>query len=227
MSGAVLTLVYPGPFATAQLETLRLEEHGLTVRHLFQEALPREVTARAYARALYERCRLSEVDVATIVSYCTAGEIAGELSLMCARRTGKRARMIRINPEFPTLDVLVRTIEAGLRHPLPRPDVGELTLDGLTLQLFEELEQELTEKLLERVGGSGQVARDLGRMQIDWVVHLVAAGRTTSRPDMAEELHLTASDHPCAAECPASHVVVCDDSADLFSTPAVTEAIRG
>jgi hypothetical protein len=227
MSGIVLTLVYPGPFATAQLETLRLEEHGFTVRHMFQETLPREVTAHAYARALYERCRLSEVDVASIVSYCAAGEIAGELALMCARGSARRVRMIRINPEFPTLDVLVRTIEAGLRHPLPRPNVGDLTLDGLTLQLFEELEKELTDKLLERVGGSGQAARDLSRMQVDWVVHLVAAGRTTSRLDMAEELHLTASDHPCASECPARHVVVCDDSADVFSAPAVIEAIRG
>ena len=226
MTGTVLTLVYPGPYATAQLEKLGLEQHGLTVRHLFQEALPREVTALDYATVLFERCDLAATDVSTIVSYCAAGEIARELLPMCARRSGRAPRMVRINPEFPTLDSLLRTIEAALRRPLPRPDGAELTLDRLTLPLLEEVERELTDVLLRSVGGSGTVARSLARMQVDWVVHLVAAARTTGAADLADELHLTAADHPCDVACPARHIVVCDDSEEVFSAPEVIEAIR-
>lgn len=226
MSGLVLTLVYPGPFATAQLEELALEEHGLTVRHLLQETLPREVTALDYARVLFESCNLAETDVTTIVSHCAAGEIARELLPMCARRSGRTPQMVRINPEFPTLEILIRTIEAALRRPLPRTDGAQPTLGDLTLTLFEELEQELTDVLHETVGGSGAVARSLSRLQIDWVIHLVAAGRTSGPADMADELHLTAGDHLCDVRCPARHVVVCDDSDDIFSAPGVIEAIR-
>ena len=223
--GTLLVLVYPGPFATAQIEKLRLEEHGFAVRYLLQETLPRKVTARDYATALFERCDLAAADVSTIVSYCAAGQIARELSPMCARWQGRVPRMVRINPEFPTLDNLVRTIEAALRRPLPRPDGGELTLEMLTLEMFDELERELADLLLEKVGGSGSVARQLSRMQVDWVVHLVAALRSSGLTDLAGELHITAADHACDVECAARHVVVCDDSELVFSAPGVVEAI--
>jgi hypothetical protein len=222
----LLALMYPGPFATAQLNKLGLEEHGFTVRYPLQEALPRAVTALDYATALFERCDLADADISTIVSYCAAGQIARELSPMCARRTGRAPKMVRINPEFPALDSLVRTIEAALRRSLPRPDGAELTLDLLTLQLFEELEQELSGVLLEKVGGSGSLARDLSRMQIDWVIHLTAAGKPSCRVDMADELHITAADHACAPECPARHLVVSGCSEEMFSAPGVIEAIR-
>lgn len=231
MSGAtgardtLLALVYPGPFATAQIEQLRLEEHGFAVRYLLQETLPREVTARGYATALFERCDLAAADVSTIVSYCAAGQIARELSAMCARRGGRVPAMVRINPETPTLDNLVRTIEGAIRHPLPRPGGAELTLDWLTLGLFEELERELADRLTGQVGGSGAVARQLSRMQVDWVIHLVASGRTSGPADVAGELHVTAADHACATACAARHLVACEDSELVFAAPGVAEAI--
>jgi hypothetical protein len=222
----LLMLVYPGPFATAQIEKLALAEHGFTVRYLLQETLPREVTAREYATVLFERCQLAGADVSTIVSHCAAGQIARELAPMLARRRNRVPKMVRINPEFPTLDNLVRTIEAALRQPLPKPGSSELTLSMLTLPMFEELEQELADQLLEKVGGSGSAARDLSRMQVNWVIHLVAAGRPSARTDMADELHITAADHACDAACAARHLVVCDDSELVFSSPEVIEAIR-
>lgn len=225
MKGTVLTFVYPGPYSKGQLAKLGLEAHGVTARHVLQEALPREVTAVDYARVLYERCDLAEVDVSAIVSYCAAGQFARELVPMCTLRAGRLPRIVRINPEFPTLDALVRTIEAALRRPLPRPGGAELTLDHLTLPFLEELQQGLAEAFLTQVGGSGAVARDLSRMQLDWVVHLVAAARTAGPVDLADELHLTAADHPCDAACAARHVVVCDNSDDVFGAPAVIEAI--
>ncbi len=222
----VVTLVYPGPFATAQLERLALDRYGGAVRHLLQETLPREVTAREYATVLFERCGLAELDVSTIVSYCAAGQAARELLAMCARRSGRVPRMVRVNPEFPTLDTLVRTIEAALQRPLPA--AAKSSLDGLTLPLFERLEEELAEVLAARVGGSGTVARDLSRMQIDWVVHLVAAARATTGPaDTTDEWHLTSADHACDADCPARHLVVCADADDVFSAPGVVETIQG
>lgn len=223
--GTLLVLVYPGPFATAQIEKLRLEEYGFEVRYLLQETLPRKVMARDYATALFERCDLADADVSTIVSYCAARQIGRELSPMCSRRQGRVPRMVSINPEFPTLGNLVRTIEAALRRPLPRPDGGELSLETLTLEMFDELERELADLLLEKVRGSGSVARQLSRMQVDWVVHLVAAGRSSGLTDSAAELHITSADHACDVECAARHVVVCDDSELVFSAPGVVEAI--
>jgi hypothetical protein len=227
VTGTVLTLFYPGPHAKGQLATLGIERHGVPARHVLQETLPREITAVDYARVIFEHCDLAEVDVSTVVSYCAAGQFARALAPMCARRAGRMPRMIQINPEFPTLGTLVRTIEAALRRPLRGPDGAQLILDHLTLSFFDQLQQELAETLLATVGGSGTVARDLSRMQIDWVVHLVAAARTSGPVDLADELHLIAADHPCAAECPARHLVVCDDSDEVLAAPAVIEAILG
>ncbi|BCB88651.1 hypothetical protein Psuf_059640 [Phytohabitans suffuscus] len=163
--------------------------------------------------------------MSTVVSYCAAGQFASELAPMCAGGAGRMPRMIRVNPEFPTLDILVHTIEKALRRPLPGPDGAPLTLDDLTLSFFDGLQQELARTLLATVGGSGTVAKDLSRMQIDWVVHLVAAARTSGPVNLADEVHLTAADHPCHAACPARHQVVCDDSDDVLAAPAVIEAI--
>ena len=221
----LLALVYPGPFAAAQAEKLGLEDHGFAVRYLLQETLPRKVTARDYATALFERCDLASADVSVIVSYCAAGQIARELSPMCARRTGRVPKIVRINPEFPNLDSLVRTIEGALRHPLPRPDGAALTLDMLTLEMFERLERELADLLLDKLCGSGSVARQLSRMQVDWAVHLVAAGRSSGLANVADELHITAADHSCDVKCAARHLVVCDDSELVFSAPGVVAAI--
>ena len=218
----LLALFYPGPSVTAQLRKLDLAEHGFTVRSLLQETLPREVTAIDYATVLFERCDLANTDVSTIVSYCAAGAIGCELLPMCARATGRLPKVVRINPEFPTLDSLVRTIEATLRRPLPRRD-PEVIPDLLTLQLFEELERELAAGYRRELGASG--AEELSRMQIDWVVHLVAAGTPSGHMDMADELHITAADHACDVGCTARHLVVCDNSEDLFSAPGIVEAI--
>jgi hypothetical protein len=225
LSDTLLALFYPGPLAKARLRRLGLEKHGFSVRPLLQETLPREVTAIDYAAVLFERCDLATADVSAIVSYCAAGAIACELSPMCARASGRFPKIVRINPEVPTLDSLVRTVEAALRRPLPKSGT-EVTPNLLTLELFEEMERELAAGYLETLGCSSSLADKLSRMQVDWVVHLVAAGTSSGGSEIADELHITAADHACDAGCTARHLVVCENSGDLFSAPTVVEAIR-
>lgn len=220
-----LAVDYPGPHARTQLKQLNLEKLGLPVRYPLREVLPRVLDATEYAAALYRGCGLAEVDVPMLLGYCAAGEIARELAAMCSA-AGGQPRLVLINPERAADYDLVRTIEAVLRQPLPVPAVEPLSPERLTLATFEDLERDLAEAFIAKLGDTdGSVARDLSRMQTDWAIHLIAASRPALAPTAAE-LHIVSPDHTCPGRCPATHLTVDATVDNICAVPAVAEAVQ-
>ncbi|WP_431948335.1 hypothetical protein [Micromonospora marina] len=221
-----------------------LEGHGFDVRYPMGDSPPRELTARAYARALIERSEVDTSRLGGVLGYCMAGHIAHEVAAqVTAERMAPPALIL-----FDSGPCLAEEIAEECRAALKlfggeqlsavlddRAGPGLLSAECLrdspdrSVQLVERALHEYAISLYPDAAAYPEEAEETAAPLVDhfieWLAYLVAAHNTVTPAWSGHVLHLISRGHSHRDEWPGvasttTRVVDCDRNSLLAAAEA-------
>lgn len=181
---------YPGRRPEAYIADLKLESEGLGTNYLLAHHHQTDVTAAAYAEALFAKKPQGGGGVTAILGYCASSGVSAHYAEIVARETGQMPLLICFDASPCSIGDIEDCYLTALRqieedHPeTALAPVGLPALVDRPHLLIDAVREDLTCRMVRTLAADGLTDDDVAGLvtqtvddtHISWITHLLACG---------------------------------------------------
>ncbi|ELP61743.1 hypothetical protein ACKI1I_15405 [Streptomyces turgidiscabies] len=236
---------YPGRRPEAYIADLNLESEGLGTHHLLAHHRQADVTAAAYAEALFAKRPQEDGGVTAVLGYCASSGVSAHYAEIVARETGQMPLLICFDASPCTIGDIEDCYLTALQQieednpGTAFPPVSVPALVDRPHLLIHAVREDLTRRMVRALAADGLTDDDVAGLvtqtvddtHISWITHLLACGDARPSTRMGRTLNVVSRGYTDGPDWLRGEDVLtvridCD-RADLLRHPETRSAVLG